>query len=40
MSISGFTDGTGTAASFNEPLGIVGDQNGNHYVVDVDQRTR
>ena len=37
--ISGFTDGTGTAASFNEPLGIVGDPNGNHYVVDVNNHT-
>lgn len=32
--LSGFADGTGIAASFNTPWGIVGDQNGNHYVAD------
>jgi len=36
---AGFTDGTGTAASFNGLRGIVGDQNGNHYVVDANNHT-
>ncbi|SIR94826.1 gliding motility-associated C-terminal domain-containing protein [Mucilaginibacter lappiensis] len=31
---SGFTDGTGAAASFNQPKGIIGDSQGNLYVTD------
>jgi hypothetical protein len=30
----GYSDGTGTGASFNGPWGIAGDGNGNYYVVD------
>ncbi|RQO70380.1 hypothetical protein DBR43_20385 [Pedobacter sp. KBW06] len=33
-STAGYADGTGTAAKFNNPIGIIADRSGNLYVVD------
>ena len=33
---SGFTDGTGSAAKFNNPKGVAVDVNGNLFVADAD----